>query len=182
MSRKSTDATSREVLVKALRNDNSVEVRAEVALSLALTGTDNADDDLITDALFETAKNDSEGLGPAAVLVLGDRQDASTVERLVELLVSAPELWHAIASALGRSEAVGIVPRLEHILETADDPRTRRGAARALGLRWSAERSCRRLGSSRPAVPTDHFQTDSELEDRLLFGYEDHEGNLHPCA
>lgn len=179
MRRGSTNGEDSAALLRALRDDASPVVRAEAALSLAFSSGEGADVDSITNALLKTATTDREMPRRAAVLALGERLDTSAADELVALLPLAPALWREIAWALAGHRSAEITMRLENLLDSADDPRSRQGAARALGLQ-AVGGLTNRGGVSRDSSPK--VSPDRAFDDHPIFGYEDAAGNLHPCA
>jgi hypothetical protein len=165
-------------LVAALRSDPSPEVRAEAAFSLALRSGGSSGQDDVADELWSVVDEGPDAPRRAAVLALGYRLDEENAHRLVRLLVDAPELWREVATALAGFGSPAIESELEELLETAAETRSRRGAARALGLTAipaSAAGLARRV-PRRAGEGGDH----EALEDHPFFGYEDASGVRHP--
>jgi HEAT repeat protein len=170
-------ADHQRALAAALRSDPSPEVRAEAAFSLALRSAGGDDEGDVAAALWSAIDDGPEVARRAAVLALGYKLDDPTAHRLVRLLVDAPELWREVATALAGYASPAIEDQLEETLETASEARSRRGAARALGLTRQPPGPARR-GAARGGQRPDGDR--EALEDHPFFGYEDASGVLHP--
>jgi hypothetical protein len=111
-------------------------------------------------------------LNPAFAGRMGEDTDVITV------LHSAPAFWREIARTLAGHRTPNATTRLEGILKASDDPPSRQGAERALGLQAATGRT--EEGASRNSS----FETSpgSAFDVHSIFGCKDAPGILYPCA
>jgi HEAT repeat protein len=174
-------ADQQQALVATLQNDPSPEVRAEAAFSLALRSPGGDDGDDIAAALWHVVEDGPDVPRRAAVLALGYRLDEEIARGLVRLLVQSPELWREVSIALAGLRSPAIEAELQEILETAAEARSRRGAARALGLTAMSAAAARQLPGLARWAPRQGGQAGAEVvEDHPFFGYEDSSCVRHP--